>query len=487
MSEFLLSITTPATHSEIFEPAPSDWDITVQHAPSPGDALGRLERQPDCRLVLLEREIEPQLGRLVQRLRRVVPGLEVAVLSAPVGEVVRADMQAWRVELLERGVPRPDLLRELRRHFRRAALKARVGLVGLSPRVHEILETVLQIAPTDIPVLVTGPSGAGKELVARAVYTASRRADRPFVALNVGALAESVLESELFGHEKGAFTGAVARKEGVFERADHGTLFLDEVGEMSAHMQVRLLRALDSGEITPVGGTASRRVDVRLVAATNRSLEEAVRRGQFREDLYYRLRVVHLELPGLAARRDDIPDLVQHFLAEAVRLHGARARRVSEPAMRLLMAHDWPGNVRELRNVVHSMAVLAHGATLEAEDVPPTVRDAATTNLPMPVHRTHEQAERDVILTSLLALRHDIQEVLQLLRGAPPARAVLVDAGDGDEEPAAEGPPRSLRQGEKEMIQEALAAVGGNRRLAAQRLGIAERTLYRKLKEYGLG
>jgi DNA-binding NtrC family response regulator len=486
MPEFLLAIAAPATYSELFQqPLPADWNVELRHAPSVGDGLAILESTPDCRLVLLEREIEPQLGRLVARLRRVAPGLEIAVLSAPVGATVRSELQALRVDLLERGGPRADLLEALRRHFRRAALKAQVGLVGLSPHIHAILETVLQVGPTDIPVLITGPSGAGKELVARALVAAGRRAERPFVALNVGALAESVLESELFGHEKGAFTGAVARKAGVFERADGGTLFLDEVGEMSAHMQVRLLRALDRGEITPVGGTQSRRVDVRLVAATNRDLQAAVERGTFREDLYYRLKVVHLDLPGLASRRDDLPDLVQYFLAESARLYGTRARHVSEAAMHRLQSHDWPGNVRELRNVVHSMAVLARGESLEAEDVPAAIRGAESANLPVPMHRTHEQAERDVILSSLLALRRDLQEVLLLLRGAAPAsaRAVLVDP---DEAPVVEAPPRSLRQNEREMLQEALVAVGGNRRLAAQRLGIAERTLYRKLKEFGL-
>src|SRR2546426_7812344 len=332
MADSLLALISPSTYAQIFEPLPPGWDVEIERVQSAGDALSALEPRPGCRLVLLERGLEPQVPLLVQRLRRARPGLEVLLLSAPVGEAVRAELQAARVDLLERGGSRLDLLHELRRRCKRAALQAQVGMVGLSPRVHEILETVLQIGPTDVPVLVTGPSGAGKELVARALYVASRRAERPFVALNVGALAESVLESELFGHEKGAFTGAVARKEGVFERADGGTLFLDEVGEMSPHMQVRLLRALDSGEITPVGGTQSRRVDVRLLAATNRSLDAAVRRGDFREDLYYRLKVVHIDVPGLAERREDLPDLVQHFLSESARLYGTRAQRISDAA-----------------------------------------------------------------------------------------------------------------------------------------------------------
>jgi DNA-binding NtrC family response regulator len=484
MSEFLLAVATPSTMAQLFASPPPDWDFEVRAAPTAGDALTLLENSPDCRLVVLERDVEPQCARFVKRLRRDAPGLEILLLAPAVSESVRAEMAALHVELLDRAAAPADLTAEIRRRFRRASLQARAGIVGRSRPILEILETVLQIGPADIPVLLTGPSGAGKELVARALFLASPRAARPFVALNVGALAESVLESELFGHEKGAFTGAVARKEGVFERADGGTLFLDEVGEMTAHMQVRLLRALDRGEITLVGGTRSQRVNVRLIAATNRPLEESVRRGEFREDLYYRLKVVHIEVPPLAAHRADLPALVEHFLAESAHLYGTRARRVSENALRRLQAYDWPGNIRELRNVVHSMAVLAKGTTLDEEDIPPGVRGAATTeNLPVVLHRSPEQAERDVILQSLLALRRDIQEILTVVRGAPPQpRAVIVEAGPAGA--ATETP--SLRDSERELIAHALAAEGGNRRRAARRLGLAERTLYRKLKSYGL-
>ena len=483
MPETLLAIVSAPTAAAVFESVPADLPLHVVH--SAGDAIAWIDQQPECRLVLVEREIEPQLGRLVQRLRRAIPHLEIVCMSAAIGAAPRAELETLRVDWLDRSQPAPDLVRALQHRFRRASLQARSGIVGRDPRLIEILETVLQIAPTDIPVLITGGSGAGKELVARALYLASRRAERPFIALNVGALAESVLESELFGHEKGAFTGAVARKQGVFERADGGTLFLDEVGEISAHTQVRLLRALDSGELTPVGGTTTLRVDVRVIAATNRPLEEAVRAGQFREDLYYRLRVVHLEVPSLAARRGDIPLLAQVFLAESNRLYSTRPRRIGDAAQAVLAAADWPGNVRELRNAIHGAAVMAHGDVLDVGDLPESLRRTPTANVPVPLRgRTVEQAERDVVLGLLWELRRDVAEILTTLRELPPhRRAVVVEADSGVVEPE----PPSWRDAERDLIRDALEATGGNRRQAAERLGMAERTFYRKLKAYGLG
>jgi len=483
MAETLLAIVSPATAAELFAVRPPELPVHVVHAS--GSAIDWIEHEPECRLVLVEREIEPQLGRLVQRLRRTLPQLEILCLAPAMGAGPRRDLDALGVDVLDRAQAHSDLVRTLAHRMRRASLQVRSGLVGRDPRLVEILETVLQIGPTDIPVLVTGASGTGKELVARALYLASRRSDRPFIAVNAGALAESVLESELFGHEKGAFTGAVARKEGVFERADGGTLFLDEVGEISLHTQVRLLRALDSGEITPVGGVQTQRVDVRLIAATNRPLEAAVRGGQFREDLYYRLRVVHLELPPLAARRGDIPALAATFLDESRRLYQTRARTFSPAATAALVAYDWPGNIRELRNAVHGAAVLSRTDVVDIGDLPEPLRRDPTPNVPMPLSgRSPEQAERDVVLGLLWEMRRDVAELLALARANPPQRrAVVVEP----ETTVVEPEPTHWREAERDMIRAALAATGGNRRQAAERVGMAERTFYRKLKAYGLG
>ena len=481
MAAHLLVFAAPATFASLFEPRPADWPADIRSVTSAADALRAVEADPDVALLLVERDVEPQLGRFVHRLRRTRPGLEIVLLSPLVSATVRAELQVLGVDLIDRGAPKIEIHLELRRRSTRLALQRQAGILGRSRRVQEVVETILQIGPTDIPVLVTGPSGAGKELVARALYMVSRRREHAFVALNVGALAETVLESELFGHEKGAFTGAATRKVGVFEHADGGTLFLDEVGEMSAGMQVRLLRALESGEITPVGSTQSRRVDVRIIAATNRRLEDAVRRGTFREDLYYRLKVVLIEVPSLAERREDLHELVSHFLAESARQYETTVQSLTDGALRALQNYAWPGNVRELRNVVFRMAVLARGSQIEEGDLPPEIRqpeEAAT--LPVPMHRSSEQAEREILLQSLLALRRDLQEVLRLLRrrDGGPSAVVL--------EPEAPAPPQSLREGEVHQIRAALEAAGGNRKAAAQILGVGERTLYRKLKEYNL-
>jgi DNA-binding NtrC family response regulator len=243
------------------------------------------------------------------------------------------------------------------------------GVVGNSPAMRDVFRLVESVAPTDATILLRGESGTGKELLARAIHARSRRAARPFIAINSSSLSETLLESELFGHVRGAFTGANTSRVGLFEEASGGTLFLDEIGDISANLQVRLLRVLQEGEIRPVGAGESRRVDVRVVAATNRDLEAAVQAGQFRRDLYYRLNVVPLQLPPLRERREDLVLLAQHFVHGYAKKHGKAVSGLSLEAVDTLGAHDWPGNIRELENVIQYAVILATGPTLGPADL----------------------------------------------------------------------------------------------------------------------
>jgi two-component system response regulator AtoC len=266
-----------------------------------------------------------------------------------------------------------------------------------SPRMHEVLRIVDRVAPTDSAVLVLGESGTGKELVARAIHARSARAQRPFVPIHCGALPREVLESELFGHEKGAFTGAVSFKPGLIELADGGTLLLDEIGEMEPESQVKMLRMLETNTFFRVGGTRPRQVDVRVVTATNRDLAEAIRIGEFRQDLYYRINTITVQLPPLRERREDIPLLARHFL-ESNAAYGAR--RLSAAALARLEAYPWPGNVRELQHAIERAVILAKGDEIQPEDLPPDLA-AGTTPGPTPVAGSMEGMERQHIVSTL--------------------------------------------------------------------------------------
>jgi two-component system, NtrC family, response regulator HydG len=313
------------------------------------------------------------------------------------------------------------------------------GVIGNSPQMLDVVNRLQRIAPTDATVLIQGETGTGKELVAKAIHQNSPRKKRPFVPLNCAALSEHILESELFGHIRGAFTDASADRQGKFEYANGGTLFLDEVGDMPIATQIKLLRVLESGEITRVGSNDPVHVDVRILSATNRELEQAIAAGTFREDLYHRLKVVTIRLPRLAERREDIPLLIDYFLREHTKRHGKAISGISTAARRRLLAYDWPGNVRQLRNVIESMVVVDFDGVLDIDDLP----------------------------TEL----------------APAAGEVSPAVGqDGLHELVG----KSLGDIEGLFIGETLKATAGNREEAAEMLGIGERTLYRKIKEYGL-
>jgi len=352
-------------------------------------------------------------------------------------------------------------------------------MVGKSANLKRAARMIAQVAPTDMSTLIIGPSGSGKELVARAVHEHSSRKGRSFVAINCGALTESLLESELFGYEKGAFTGAVGRREGIFKRADGGTVFLDEIGETSQALQVRLLRVLEEGNFYRVGGGELVHSDTRVVAATNRDLNEAIMEGDFREDLYFRLGAVRISLNGLADRKADIIPLITYFF----KTEEGAARGISEKAMELLINYGWPGNVRQLRNFVNRMIVAAGSGEISEQLVMQFVEEQGYTqrHLPVVTGKMPQEAEFELIYQALLSLGQEVRMLRDLIISHLPGQNETVEAHDLDHESA----ERTVEEMEKDLITKTLASVGGNRREAAKKLGIGERTLYRKLKKYG--
>ncbi|MEO8138461.1 MAG: sigma-54 dependent transcriptional regulator [Gemmatimonadota bacterium] len=382
----------------------------------------------------------------------------------------------------------------------RRALQLRTGISGESSAIQELLIRIEQMAPVSSTVLVQGESGTGKELVAKAIHDLSPRRGKPFIAVNCAALPETLLESELFGHEKGAFTGAAERRLGRFELADTGTIFLDEIGEIPASVQVKLLRVLETRTFFRLGGVQPIKVDVRVVAATNRSLRDSVALGEFRDDLYYRLNVLTIYLPPLRERREDIPLLVRRFVRDLSKAHERPFRGITPEAMQRLVEAPWPGNVRQLRNLIESMVVLAPGREIRASDIPPDVLEGASRLLPVRVAApgTGPSQELEFILRNIMDLRLQIEELRRRLDDRP-QRVQVIELGESqpvaDLLPVSEAEERSsvvYRPGmtmadvEKETISAALTQHRGNRRKAAEMLGIGERTLYRKIKAYKL-
>src|SRR5262245_12417394 len=423
----------------------SGYECTV--ATSGTDGVRRLEKD-DYDVVLTDLVMRDLSGiEIVRKVRASRPETEVIVMTGyPSYETALEAMDEGAYDYLNK----PIDLNILRAKIRKALEKQKLvrsnvelkrqldkkygfeGIIGGSEPMQNVFDTMRQVSASKATVLILGENGTGKELVARAIHANSPRRGNHFVPLNCAALSESILESELFGHEKGAFTGATQTRKGRFEYAHGGTLFLDEIGDLPAPTQVKLLRVIEYGEVFRVGSNEPLKVDVRLLAATNKDLTALVREGKFREDLYYRLKVVTIELPPLRERLEDLPVLVQSFLDEFSRQQGKKSSEITPAAMELLYNYDWPGNVRELRNCVESMVVLDKDGRIDAEDVPRYVK--------------------------------------QLAEAESPA------GGVGGV---------NLEEKEKESIRKALALCEGNREKAAKMLGIGERTLYRKIKRYG--
>jgi DNA-binding NtrC family response regulator len=374
-----------------------------------------------------------------------------------------------------------EIAKKINKILTQKALLKRYGLVGHSEKLKMIAETISRISATDVSVLIAGPSGSGKEVIARAVHDNSNRAKNRFVAVNCGAIAEGVLESELFGHERGAFTGSVGKREGLFVQANGGTIFLDEIGETKPDTQVKLLRVLEDGVFYPVGGDRPVHSDARIIAATNRDLSEAIRDGEFREDLYFRLGVVMINVPSLYDRKEDILPLLYHFAAKE------KLKGFSDGAVDILLRYDWPGNVRQLRNFVAGMGALHPGIEISSTEVERFISEQGMSqrNLPVTTGRTPDEAGHELIYRALLSLGGEVKMLRDLIISNLPSRPEM-NSDAGYTAPGGEMSEGAMQGMEKELIEKILQEAGGNRRTAARRLGIGERTLYRKLKKYNL-
>jgi DNA-binding NtrC family response regulator len=370
------------------------------------------------------------------------------------------------------------------------------GIIGTSLEMQEIIQVVQNVGPTDITVLVTGESGVGKEVVAHAIHRASKRAGKSMVTVNCGAIPEGLIESELFGHEKGSFTGASDARKGYFELADEGTIFLDEIGELPLGTQVKFLRILENGEFNRVGSSTPRKVDVRVIAATNKILEEEVRNRHFRQDLYYRLRSINIRIPALREHNEDIPLLFDKFAKEFAERNTIDFKGITPEAMQALMNYYWHGNVRELRNVVESLLVIEGGKLITVEIVNKYLHDyqsqSSDRNLPAVVAKHTEFDERQMLYRALIEIKSDIVELKTILKTAiglneGTLRGDMLASLPGKEIMHADAHDTlSIEEMERKMIIEALQQYHGNRKAAADALKISERTLYRKIKEYGL-
>ena len=386
------------------------------------------------------------------------------------------------------------------------------GLIGYSEAIEQVLEMMGQIAPVDISVLITGESGTGKEIVARAIHKLSRRSSQSLVIVNCGAIPAGIIESELFGYKKGAFTGAGEDRKGYFEEANLGTIFLDEIGEMPYETQVKLLRVLETGEFMRVGDAQTRRSDVRVIAASNKNLFEESNKGNFRKDLYYRLRTVTIDIPALRFRLEDVDDLVDRFSLQFSRTNDLPYRGFTSDAIKVLKQYDWPGNVRELKNFIESILILERGNKISSDMVikhltPQIGRPSL--NLPVVIDKSSEQAERELILQQLLFLRQDMRDIKSLLTGSEidvsksiaylPSELAIpgikLSAGsfgesiDGEDTKAIMSSAIgdvSMKDLEREIIRRTLKKFNNSRRKTAEVLGMSERSLYRKINDYGL-
>ncbi len=447
----ILVVDDEESHRIMLRAVLRDEGYEVDEATDGTEAVKAVEQQP-FDLILLDIRMTTMDGiEALAEIRKISPLVPVLIMTAyaSVKTAVEA-LKAGAFEYLTKPLDTDELKILMEKalefyHLRteNLALKERLGarfdfskIIGRGLKMKEVFETLSLVAPTDATVLILGESGTGKELVANSIHQNSKRASQPFIKVSCAALPETLLESELFGHEKGAFTGAIARREGRFQLAHRGTLFLDEVGEMSPATQTKLLRVLQEKEFEPLGSPRTLKVDVRMVAATNKNLDREVKEGRFREDLFYRLNVVPIFLPPLRERKEDIPALAAHFFALFRDKNKKELRDLSGKALDLLTRYDWPGNIRELENCIERAVIMARGEVIAPADLPPGIQALSS-------------AEKEL---AGLALPSGV----------------------------------SLQEVEKTLILKTLEDTGGNRTRAAEILGINRRTLQNKLKDYGI-
>ena len=355
------------------------------------------------------------------------------------------------------------------------------GIIGKSKQIKDLIDIAIQVSQSDISVLIYGESGVGKDLFAKAIHYNSKRTDKKLISVNCGAIPEGILESELFGHKKGSFTGAVDDRKGYFELADGGTLFLDELGEMPLTTQVKLLRVLETGELLPLGSETTKKVDVRIIAATNKDLQIEVDSKRFRHDLFFRLKAVSLYIPPLRERRIDINSLIEYFLNNYAEQNNIATPKITHDALDILNKYYWPGNIRELKNVIETAAALNTTGELEVDLLsnlltPPKNEDERR-NLPIALHKTNEALDREIILGALIEIKKDLNELKNFAYNSN-----VANQRNDDVYVANEIVPINIL--EKNAIINAIKFAKGNKRKAAKLLGLSERTLYRKIKEY---
>ncbi|MDD5100077.1 MAG: sigma-54 dependent transcriptional regulator [Syntrophales bacterium] len=483
----------------------SGWGYAVEEADDGGTAVAAAQRQPFDLILMDIRMIKVSGLTALAEIKAFNPAIPIVIMTAYASVETAVDaLKKGAYDYLTKPLDFDELRRTIERAMEHSRLKEenrllkeslgdrfdRRNLIGRSAAMTRLIETAVQVAPSEATVLITGESGTGKEMIAGLIHFNSLRKEKPFIKFNCAAIAETLLESELFGHEKGAFTGADRRKEGKFRQADGGSLFLDEVSEMSLGMQVKLLRVLQEREITRVGGEEVIRVDVRLIAATNRDLLREIAAGRFREDLFYRLNVVTLRIPPLRERIEDIPLLAQDFLVRFTEKNRKTIRGFTPQAMDCLLRHPWPGNVRELMNAVERGVVLSRGDYLAEEELALLLPEGG-------VARGASSHPKAAALGWTTASRGETS-AQATAAGAPtfprtadplPGIAGERTAARGvaqDDTTVPGGEAGSLEEVERETILRMLAMVGGNKSEAARRLGITRRTLHQKLKKYGV-